>query len=72
LRVVGADNSPLQQLFDHRLLLLQLVDGDVNLGAAEVIDREALRDFQLVPVAVPGESADESGRNACPEKTSES
>ncbi len=49
-----------QQFLHHRLLFLQLVDGDVDLRAAEVIDLKALHDFQLVPVAVDGERADQA------------
>src|ERR1039458_8455891 len=54
--------SPLQQLAHHRLLFLQLSNGEVDLGAAEVVDRQALHDFQLVPAAVNGEGASEARR----------
>ena len=54
----------LQQLFDHCLFFLQLIDREVNLRATEVIDREALHDFQLVAVAVDGERADQASLDA--------
>jgi hypothetical protein len=40
--------SPPQQLFYPRLLFLHLVDRGVDLRAAEVLDRQARHDSQLV------------------------
>src|SRR5512137_2048967 len=56
--------SGAQQRLYGGALFLELVDGEVDLGAAEVIDGQAVDDFQLVAVAVDGEGADEARLHA--------
>src|ERR1035438_797427 len=62
--LAAAPRLALQQLAHHRSLFLQLVDGEVNLGAAEVVDGETLHDFQLTPAAVNREGADQARLDA--------
>jgi hypothetical protein len=49
-----------QELTDEGAFFFEFVDGGVDFGAAEIIDREALNDFEFFAVAADGEGADEA------------